>query len=94
MSVPINFVSTADITGGSSGSPVLNQDLEVVGLAFDSNIEGLSGEFIYTDETARTVSVDARAIVEALDVVYDADRISVELLTGKMFKTEQEADEN
>ena len=93
MSVPINFVSTADITGGSSGSPVLNQSLEVVGLAFDSNIEGLPGEFIYTDETARTVSVDARAIVEALDVVYDADRISAELLTGKMFKTEQEADQ-
>ncbi len=92
MSTPMNFVTTADITGGSSGSPVLNKDLEIVGIAFDSNIEGLPGEFIYTDESARTVSVDSRAIIEALDTVYDIDRIVWELLGGKMYKTEAEAD--
>ena len=82
MSTPLNFVATADIIGGNSGSPVLNRDLEVVGLAFDGNIESLSGEYIFLTETARTVAVDSRGILEALSEIYAADRLVAELQAG------------
>lgn len=78
-SVPLNFSSTNDITGGNSGSPVINRDLELVGLIFDGNIESLSGEYIYLPETHRSISVDARGILEALDEIYQANRIVLEL---------------
>ncbi len=80
MSTPLNMVSTNDITGGNSGSPMINTDLEVVGLIFDSNIEGLSGDFIYTTEVARSVSVRAEAILEALRHMYRVERIVEELV--------------
>jgi hypothetical protein len=70
----------------------LNKDLELVGVAFDGNMENLPGEFIYTDETARTVSVDSRAMLESLDKIYDADRIVLELLRGDLVGSEREAD--
>jgi len=89
---PINFVSTADITGGNSGSPVLNRDLEVVGIAFDGNIESLSGDYIYLPERNRCIAVDARGILEALDEIYDADRLVLELTAGQFVSTEEEAD--
>ena len=92
LSTPINFVSTADITGGNSGSPVINRDLEIVGIAFDGNIESLSGDFIFLPETNRCVSVDARGILEALDEIYDADRLVLEMTGAAFVPTEAEAD--
>ena len=81
LSTPLNFVSTADVIGGNSGSPVVNRDLEVVGLVFDGNIQSLPGDYIYMPDLNRTVSVDVRGILEALEDVYGAARI-VEELTG------------
>jgi len=92
LSTPMNFVSTADIIGGNSGSPVLDADLEVVGVVFDGNIESLPGEYIYLPELNRSVTVDARAILEALDVVYDMDRLVHELTSGELIETEEAAD--
>lgn len=86
LSTYYNFISTNDITGGNSGSAVINKDAEVVGLAFDGNINSIIGDFIFLPEDNRMISVSSKAIVESLDKVYMADRIVKELKTGKIAK--------
>ena len=74
-----NFVSTADIIGGNSGSPVVNKDLELVGLIFDGNLQSLPGDFRYDDRQDRAVSVSSQAIRTTLEKIYGAQRIVDEL---------------
>ncbi len=81
---PLNFISTNDIIGGNSGSAVINKNAEIVGLAFDGNIESLPNNFIYTTEANRTINVHSEGMIEAISNLYKAKRVSDELLNGKL----------
>ena len=83
---PVNFVASADIVGGNSGSPLINKNQEVVGLAFDGNIESLQGDFIFDETINKTVAVHSAGIIHSLEHIYKANRIVEELRTGKLAK--------
>ncbi|MDQ7040937.1 MAG: S46 family peptidase [Rhodothermus sp.] len=89
---PINLVASTDIAGGSSGSALIDQNLQLVGVVFDSNIEGLAGTYIYMpDRGMRAVAVDSRGVLAALRDLYHADRLVVELTTGALIPEETAA---
>lgn len=76
---PLDMVSTNDIIGGNSGSPMLNRDGELVGLMFDGNIHSLGGDFAYDPKLNRSVAVNSAGMLEALDKIYDAKALANEL---------------
>lgn len=83
LATPFNFCTTNDIVGGNSGSPVVNQRGEVVGLVFDGNIHSLGGDYLFDETKNRAVAVHSRALTHALDKVYGAARILGELSPAK-----------
>lgn len=83
LDMPMDYVTTADIIGGNSGSPTVNKAGEVVGIVFDGNIQSLVWNFAFDDKEGRAVHVDSRGILEALRSVYGAEGLARELTTGK-----------
>ncbi len=81
LGTPLDFVTTNDIIGGNSGSPVIDRSGACVGVIFDGNIQSLGWSYAYDDAAGRAVAVHAAAIREALRTVYRAPRLLAELDT-------------
>jgi hypothetical protein len=79
LTTPLDFVSTGDIIGGNSGSPIVNRAGELVGLVFDGNIESLAGDFVYDGSRNRTVAVHSSGMIEGLRKLYGAGALADEL---------------
>ncbi len=77
--VPVDFLTTNDITNGNSGSPVLNGKGELVGLAFDGNYEAMTSDYLFDPAITRTIAVDIRYVLFLLDKVYHADTVLKEM---------------
>jgi hypothetical protein len=84
LKTPYNFVSTDDIIGGNSGSPVVNRAGEFVGIIFDGNLQSLPWDYAFDEKQGRATSVDSAAILEGLDKIYHAKELVRELREGKM----------
>jgi len=80
LATPFNFVTTNDIIGGNSGSPVVDRQGDIVGLIFDGNIQSLVGDFVYDSYQNRAVAVHTAAMTEALKKLYGAQKLVDELM--------------
>jgi hypothetical protein len=78
-SVPVNYLATLDITGGNSGSPILNSRGELIGLAFDGTLDSVISDWNFNPETTRTIAVDTRYMLWQMQVVDHADRLLKEM---------------
>jgi hypothetical protein len=83
LKTPLNFVSTCDIIGGNSGSPVVNRAGEFIGIIFDGNLQSLPWDYAFSDKQGRATSVDSSGILEALNKVYAAKELVRELKEGR-----------
>jgi len=77
--MPVNFLTDNDITGGNSGSPVLNGKGELIGLAFDGNIEAMAGDVIFDTKLQKTINVDIRYVLFIIDKYAGAKHIVDEM---------------
>jgi hypothetical protein len=77
--LPIDFLTDLDITGGNSGSPILNRKGELVGLGFDNTLEGVAADLVFNPATARTICVDARYMIWTLDLLDGGDHLIREM---------------